>query len=129
MSLIVFIYSDVNLNASFLNKRIIDSEFLNRYPFLVNKKQVYEIKRSFDISELRAELEDLKSGDYEIGIASFEETESFDEVERFNKIKTNEITVDIIMKNSGFYKLKYVLENKNFPLNTVFLIKNVTSDF
>lgn len=36
MSLIVFIYSDVNLNASFLNKRIIDSEFLNLYPYLNN---------------------------------------------------------------------------------------------
>lgn len=117
-------YSDLELNAPCLLKRVNNSEFLKIYPFLGNKKQVYELIQKVDIAKIGDMLKDLNSEDYEIGISAFEETESNEEAERFNKHRIREVDVDVFKKNDGYYKLKCALENNIFPRNTAYLIKS-----
>lgn len=106
-------YSDLELNAPCLLKRFNNSEFLKIYPFLGNKKQVYELIQKVDIAKIGDMLKDLNSEDYEIGISAFEETESNEEAERFNKHRIREVDVDVFKKMTATI-------SSNMPWKTIY---------
>lgn len=121
-------YSDTPLHATFLQEIGKSESFVCRYPYLKEKKYIYEytpnrvyaqdgdfpIPNVWQMYAFERLINNLPQGTTDIGIASFEETDTDWVIEDYNTHKPRQLWVDFRVKNGTYYDFKYFCQDDNY---------------